>query len=90
MNVNYQGINCYLNGVDDDGFGEKKTNYARMRNKGEIVRFGMYNADSFFDGLIDEVRISNIERSSSWIETSFNTMNDPFSFFSIGPEETAP
>ena len=41
-------------------------------------------------GLIDEIRISNVERSSSWIATSYNTMNDPLTFFSIGPEESSP
>jgi hypothetical protein len=43
-----------------------------------------------FDGIIDEVRISSIEFSSSWITTSYNTINDPSSFFDIGPEESAP
>ena len=43
-----------------------------------------------WNGRIDEVRISNIVRSSAWIETSYNTMNDPSSFFSVGPEESAP
>ena len=53
---------------------------------------GKHNYNSgdlnYFDGKIDEVRISQTDRSSSWIETSYNTMNGPSSFFSIGPEET--
>lgn len=88
--TNYQGITNYLNGVDDSGDGTRNTNYDYMRNKGEIVRIGMYCSENHFDGLMDEVRISNIERSSAWIKTSYNTMNDPLSFFSVGPEETAP
>jgi hypothetical protein len=41
-----------------------------------------------FQDSLDEFRISNCERSDSWIKTSYNTMNDPSSFFSVGPEET--
>ena len=44
----------------------------------------------FFNGHIDEIRISDIERSSSWISTTYNTINDPSNFMSIGPEESAP
>jgi hypothetical protein len=86
--MNYQGILNYLNGIDDSGLGERRANYNHMRNKGEIVRIGMYSHITYFDGVIDEIRISNVERSSYWIETSYKTMNDPSSFFSVGPEET--
>jgi hypothetical protein len=44
-------------------------------------------ASYYYDGLMDEVRISKVERNSSWITTSYNTMNDPSSFLTIGPEE---
>jgi hypothetical protein len=87
--IDYKGINCYINGVNDNGNGERKPRYSYMRNKGEIVRIGMYCAESHFKGLIDEVRISNVERSSAWIKTSYNSMYDPSGFFSVGPEESA-
>ena len=45
---------------------------------------------TYTDGIIDEVRISNVARSSAWINTSFQNQNDPSSFMSIGPEEPAP
>jgi len=43
-----------------------------------------------FDGIIDEVRISDVTRSAEWISTSYNNQNDPSSFLSFGPEETGP
>ena len=43
---------------------------------------------SFFKGLEDEVRISNTARSTDWITTSFNTQNDPSSFYTLGDEES--
>jgi len=48
------------------------------------------NVNKPFQGFLDEFRLSKYERSDAWIKTSFNTMNDPSSFFSIGPEVTAP
>lgn len=39
-----------------------------------------------FDGDQDEVRVSNIVRSADWILTDFNTINDPSTFYSKGPQ----
>jgi hypothetical protein len=41
-------------------------------------------------GTIDEIRISNIVRSPSWISTSYNNQNNPSNFLSVGPEEPGP
>ncbi|MHA2392060.1 MAG: DUF2341 domain-containing protein, partial [Promethearchaeota archaeon] len=40
-----------------------------------------------FDGLIDEVRVSSIPRSSGWINTEYQNQNDPKSFYTIGSEQ---
>ena len=45
---------------------------------------------SEMDGYLDEVRVSDKKRSEEWISTQYNNQNDPSSFFSIGPEESAP
>ena len=48
-----------------------------------------YSTDNrYFDGVIDEVRISNVSRSASWIQTCFNSQNNSAAFISLGPEET--
>jgi len=39
------------------------------------------------DVRFDESRMSSVARNISWIQTSFNTMSDPDSFFDIGSEE---
>jgi hypothetical protein len=41
----------------------------------------------FATGIIDEVRISNIARNISWINTSYNTVNNTDTFLSFGSEE---
>jgi hypothetical protein len=41
------------------------------------------------DGVIDEVRISNIDRSDGWISTQYNTQNSPSTFVLSGTCEAA-
>ncbi|RLI41567.1 hypothetical protein DRO69_11410, partial [Candidatus Bathyarchaeota archaeon] len=40
-----------------------------------------------FNGIIDEVRISDINRSTEWIQTSYLNMNDPEAFYTLWPEQ---
>ncbi|MCK5332416.1 DUF2341 domain-containing protein [Candidatus Parcubacteria bacterium] len=42
----------------------------------------------YFDGQIDEVRISNIARSVDWITTEYNNQSQPTEFYSLGIEES--
>ena len=39
-----------------------------------------------FDGILDEVRVSNTVRTAAWIETSYNNQSDPSTFYSMGAE----
>ncbi|OGO16847.1 MAG: hypothetical protein A2Z15_02700 [Chloroflexi bacterium RBG_16_50_11] len=43
----------------------------------------------FFDGTVDEVRVSSAPYSADWIKTGYNNQNNPASFFSLGPEQNA-
>jgi len=40
-------------------------------------------SSEFFEGIIDEVRISNTARSAEWIKTSYNNQSSPETFYSI-------
>jgi hypothetical protein len=42
----------------------------------------------YFNGTIDEVRISNVSRSADWILTEYNNQLNPSTFYSVGFEET--
>lgn len=44
--------------------------------------------DYWFNGTIDEVRFSSINRSSGWIETEYNNQNSPTTFIIEGAPET--
>lgn len=39
---------------------------------------------NYFDGCLDEIRISKVSRSAAWINTTFNCMNFPNSFSDFG------
>ena len=43
----------------------------------------------YFDGIIDEVRISNDDRSADWILTGYNNQNSTSTFYTISAEEEA-
>ena len=40
-----------------------------------------------FNGHIDVFRISHVQRSDGWIETTWNSMSDPGAFGAAGAEE---
>jgi hypothetical protein len=53
---------------------------------GEVLYIGKrpnYSYGGQYHGQIDELRISSIARSSSWVATEFNNQNDPKKFYSI-------
>jgi hypothetical protein len=47
--------------------------------------FGAY----YFDGNVDELRISNTNRSAAWITTEYNNQNSPGTFITMGSENCA-
>ncbi|MFW9796231.1 MAG: DUF2341 domain-containing protein [Candidatus Thorarchaeota archaeon] len=49
---------------------------------------GTIDLDRMVNGTMDEIRISSIAHSASWITTEYRNQNDPSSFYSIGEETT--
>jgi flagellin-like protein len=41
----------------------------------------------YFDGIIDEARISNVVRPLNWIQTEYSNMNNPSGFINLGSEQ---
>ncbi|MHA2334888.1 MAG: DUF2341 domain-containing protein, partial [Candidatus Hodarchaeales archaeon] len=48
---------------------------------------GTDNLARMVDGMIDEVRVSNVVRSADWITTGYNNQYDPNNFLSVDAEE---
>ncbi|MDI6885270.1 MAG: DUF2341 domain-containing protein [archaeon] len=78
-NVN---LEIYLNGVLDSSVSNPTYSYLGGNNNLKIG--GQVN---YFNGTIDEVRISNTARSDKWISTTYNNQKDPATFYDKGPQE---
>jgi len=48
---------------------------------------GQHTSGQYFDGVIDELRFSNIQRSDSWLRTCFRNQNNPNGFYSVSNEK---
>lgn len=82
-------IDPFINGVEvldiqDYNYGNYMSN---TYISDELGRYRPEAGSKYTDAVIDEVRWSKVVRSDAWINTSFNTMDDPSIFFSIGDEE---
>ncbi len=52
-----------------------------------IGEWGSYlGADAFFNGKIDEARISSSARSADWIKTEYNNQNSTTTFYTVGTQ----
>jgi len=51
-----------------------------------IGRHGNTKENMDFDGIIDEVRISDTVRDACWIETEYNNQDAPNSFYTVGSQ----
>lgn len=45
---------------------------------------------SSYNGLLDEVRVSNVVRSAAWLATEYNSQSSPSTFYSVGSEIVQP
>jgi hypothetical protein len=55
----------------------------------DVHKIGVNRGTSlYYDGIIDEVRISNLARSAAWITTSYNTMQNTTTFVTSSSEES--
>jgi hypothetical protein len=85
-----------INGSSDinylfvDGVQQTDTDDNNLTDPAEGAFIGRQYADydqRYWQGDIDEVRISNIPRSADWIATSYNNQNNTSSFYTVYPEE---
>ena len=56
---------------------------------GAVYAGGSYSSYNFWHGLLDEVRLSNIERSDDWVATEYNNQNSPATFYTISAATSA-
>lgn len=85
-----QDSHIYINGSEVGSYISAVSANTDLHVSTEKVQIGAINATpaSFFNGSIDEVRISNTARSANYIAASYNNQNSPGTFYSLTAEET--
>ena len=79
-------VTFYYNGTSL----EIETGYpTSFNNSSDDFRLGKLSSGgaAYFDGIMDEVRISNVARSADWIKTEYYNQNSPSTFYGVGSEE---
>jgi len=92
--TSYLDMILYNNSFNHSGSGANGANYDYMLRGSVKVTIGFRGSNpggEYFNGVIDEIRISkNIARNSSWITATYNTMfnGTDGGFFTFGNEES--
>ena len=75
----------YLNGAQNatGSFSENASSSTGNFNMGYAQTWGGY-----YDGLLDEIRVSKIARSSDWIAAEYNNQSSPATFVTVGQEQS--
>ncbi|OGY16723.1 MAG: hypothetical protein A2785_01105 [Candidatus Chisholmbacteria bacterium RIFCSPHIGHO2_01_FULL_49_18] len=84
--INGSTVIIYLDGASENSASQTVTpTYGT-----EVVKIGNANnnSDLPWQGKIDEVRISSIDRDANWISTQFNNQDAPSTFYSVGSEDS--
>jgi YD repeat-containing protein len=72
------GMKLYVNGALDNS-NTDTSNTLRSSSKG-LQLFITNSSNSSFNGLLDEVEVSNTARSAGWIATEYNNQSSPATF----------
>jgi len=85
----FDGVEVMLNWQDGQNPGGIWFNDQNTDTTSLGVLHRSYN-DALWDGLLDEIHISNVPFSAHWIATEYANQNNPEGFYTIGPEVQSP
>ncbi|MEA3288299.1 MAG: DUF2341 domain-containing protein, partial [Candidatus Marinimicrobia bacterium] len=81
----------YIDGsLDTPSWGKSRSGTTNKSEKLIIGKGSKDGATSSWDGLIDEVRISNVELSADWIATEYTNMTSPGTFHTVSTTNELP
>ena len=80
-------LRLYYDGYELSQYADQDSVTYPLDTSDSSLFIGSHESGEWWDGEIDEVRISNISRSADWIATEYINQNDPGNFYSIGSEQ---
>ena len=90
-NVGGSATNLYIDGsLDTPSWFNTRTGTTNKSTKLLIGKGSKDGATSSWDGLIDEVRVSDVVLSADWISTEYNNMTAPGSFLTVSTANELP
>ena len=82
-------LRFYRNGLENSA-PSYSSNMLSGANPMQLTNFDRFNGGVFpVNGIVDELRISNVARSADWILTEYRNQNAPGTYLSLGPRATA-
>lgn len=80
-------LRIYINGVVDDVQTSSSAAINNTTSAFQLAAREFSGSRNFFDGILDECRVSNTVRSADWMLTEYNNQNSPSTFYSLGAIE---
>lgn len=77
-------VSIYINGQLEEG---PTAIQSAVGNTDDLTIGADTNISQDFNGRLDEIRMSNTNRSTDWITTEYNNQNSPATFYTLGTEE---
>ena len=66
-----------------DWIGDISTSTPDKSDIGGIYAGGAYSSVNYWNGTLDEVRLSNVARSDDWVATEYNNQSSPSTFYTL-------
>lgn len=88
-NASEQAIKLFVNGTADGTNNLSGLADYSLGTTTASFRIGRFYSSGFFGGDIDEVRVSNVSRSSDWLTTAYHNQNTPGDFETFGIQTAA-
>jgi RHS repeat-associated protein len=78
-----QTLTAVLGTNTGDWIGDITASTPDKSDIGGIYAGGSYSSVNFWHGVLDDVRLSNVERSDDWVSTEYNNQSSPSTFYTI-------
>ncbi len=81
-------VRIYKDGVEQTSFNFPYSTSMTPINSASAFRLGNFESQNgYYDGIMDEIRVSNVARSANWVATEHNNVSSPATFYAVGSQE---